>query len=167
MGCWLVKCFSFILYMLAWLGCQRWQASSERVIMPLCVLYVGYWIWWQEGAFHMASDRVEHSVWLMATRQWVLHAVPGANRWTQRYCGCIVAVWLREGGGGAKGTGHPLWTWSEPGVGLSSVTVLTVGGNSDRSLHSAMITTLMMMLENDPQRIGMSNYHTLFIVSPW
>lgn len=55
---------------------------------------------------------------------------------------------------GTKGTGHPLWTWSEPGVTVSSVTVLTAGweggGDSDGSLHSVMITTMMMMLENDP-----------------
>ena len=101
MGRWLVKCFSFILYMLAWVGCRGgkcWQASSERLIMPLCVLYVGYWVWWQEGAFHMASDRDEQSGWLMGTRQWVFPAVPGANRWTQRYCCCIVVIWEERRG---------------------------------------------------------------------
>lgn len=51
---------------------------------------------------------------------------------------------------GTKATGHSLWTWSEPGVRVSTVTVLTAGGNSDDSLRSVMIMAMIMMLENDP-----------------
>ena len=51
---------------------------------------------------------------------------------------------------GIKGTRHPLWTWNKPGVRVSSVAVLTAGGNPDGSLHSVKIM-MKMMLENDPQ----------------
>lgn len=61
MGCWLVKCFSCILCMLARLDCQRKALTGEQRAgyYSLCVLYVGYWVWWQEGGLHMSSDRDE------------------------------------------------------------------------------------------------------------
>lgn len=130
MGCWLVKCFSFILYMLAWLSCQGKALTCEHrasyYACVFCMSDIGFGDRKARSTWRLTETRRVVSWWALASESFP--AVPGANRWTQRYCCRIVVFWgeRRE----TEGTWHPLWTWSEPGVRVSSVAALTAGGGT-------------------------------------
>lgn len=144
MGRWLVKCFSFILYMLAWVGCQGKALTCEqRAGYYASVCFVCRILDLVTGR------RVPHGVW-QRREEWLADGHSPVSPFPQ--CQVltgehrdIVAVLLFSGGSGG-GQREPD-TLSGPGasqgLGWAQWQRWQQGGNSDCSLRSVTIMTML------------------------